>query len=280
MESDENKNKMDDSDSITKEDNDTTVDNDNKMADKKDNITTSDNESMHSSKSEVDKVKSKSTSSDDKRKIMFFALTPLEQENLIFRLKEQILQSSSIMNGRCCLFCGWLCGSFLPNAAKPAPTVLTENLEYIDQNFNETEEDEPDRLFFEGGNEDKIKEYYQNIKDNKKLDLPNSDIYSLAIACRKYMEIEIEFLDEELYNKCVELFREDEEYVIERLPFLLSQRNMVKDMLDIAAKENVKSFYEDWGKVVFKNDNNREINGQMIKALTRANYNEVDEKFF
>ena len=228
------------------------------------------------------KESSSKESSKENNKIVFSSLSPLEQERLISRLKEQIVDSHSIMNGRCCMFCGWLCGSFLANAAKPAPTVLTQNLEYIENNYAEPDDvDEPDRIFYEGGDETKIEEYHMAIKENKALDLFEAEIYSLAIASRRYMEEEIHFIDEGTYRKAVELIKDGQnEFVIERLPFLMNQRPMVKLILERAKEENHKEFYEDWGQVLFKFQENREINGKITQMLTEAEFDEVDEKFF
>lgn len=223
----------------------------------------------------------KSSSSEDKNKIMFFSLSPVEQERLISRLKEQILQSESIFAGRCCLFCSWVWNSYIPSATKPAPTVLTQNLDFIREHFKEKEEEEPDRLFFEGGSQEKIDEYYTSIKENKTMDLFEADLYSLAIACRMYMEKEIDFLEEDVYRKVVEQFNEEQEdYVIERLPFLFNQRSLVKDVIKISKEENDDECYQDWGNVLFKDTNNKVVNGKILKKLTTTEFDAVDEKFF
>merc|ERR1711879_977953 len=176
------------------------------MKEENKNNKTDNNTKNDDNTSEYNKNISCSEEENNSIKIMFFALSPLEQERLISRLKEQILQSNSILDMRCCLFCTWMCNSFVASAAKPAPTVLTQNMDFIKNNFKETEEDEPDRLFFEGGSDEKVNDYYYRIENNKTVDLEAADLYSLAIACRMYMEKEIMFLDMKINKKVVELF--------------------------------------------------------------------------
>ncbi|OQS53480.1 hypothetical protein EHP00_620 [Ecytonucleospora hepatopenaei] len=256
----------------------------NKTTENKHNNENNTTENKHNNENNTTEKKKNHISSEEENKtdkIMFFALSPLEQERLISRLKEQILQSDSLLDMRCCLFCTWMCNSFVASATKPAPTVLTENMDFIKNNFKEAEEDEPDRLFFEGGNDEKVNDYYYRIKNNKKVDLEEANLYSLAIACRMYMEKEIVFLDEKTYKKAVELFENDqEEFIVERLPFLFEQRSMVKDIIRISKEENQQEFYEDWGNILFKDKNNKKTNGEMLKRLTEVDFDYVDKKFF
>ncbi|ORD94084.1 hypothetical protein ECANGB1_1173 [Enterospora canceri] len=215
--------------------------------------------------------------------IYFLSLSPMEQDKLIARLHAQIVEQNVLLNNQCCLFCRWVCSSFLPNASAPAPTALSDNLELIDENFAESEDQEPDRLFWEGGNSDKIREYLDKIKRNEKVTNKDTDVYSLAIACKQYMENDVIFIDSGLYQKIVDAYKgdpADAAFAIKRLPFLLYQRSLVKYILDIAHKEDQTEFYEDWGLVLFKDDENREINGKIVEDLTTAEFDVVDPCFY
>lgn len=224
---------------------------------------------------------------ENKNDIVFENLSPMEQERLSISLSEQIIGGSSILNSGCCLFCRWVGTAFLPNAAKPAPTVLTNTLENIEKNFEEEENEEPDRLFWEGGSVRRVEEYYSSIKHNREVKIEDADIYSLAVACKDFIRREINFIDIKVYEEIIKQYKVDENHnngriqtIVEMLPFVMYQRAMLSYILSIAKKEDSDEFYEDWGSVIFKENDNVVINGKLIKELTEVDFNVVDKKFF
>lgn len=226
-------------------------------------------------------VKDSEENDETIKKIYYTNLSPMEQEKLTQELISQIMNSRTIFDNTCCLFCRWAQLSFYPNAEQPAPFILSEFLEYIENNFEETEELEADRLFWEGGNVDKIQEYYDNIVEDQHIDFANVEIYSLAIACRKYIRDKITFVNQKLYNQIIKLYQDGEsEFVIERLPFIIHHRAMTKYILNIAHKENRITYYEDWGDVIFKNTEYRVLNGEIVRKLSSIEFNLILDKFY
>ena len=103
----------------------------------------------------------------------------------------------------------------------------------------------------------------------------------MAIACRKYIQDKITFVNQKLYHQIIKLYQDGEdEFVIERLPFIIHHRAMTKYILSIAHKENRITYYEDWGNVIFKNTDYRVLNGEIIRKLSSIEFNLISDKFY
>ncbi|KAL6122616.1 hypothetical protein NUSPORA_00288 [Nucleospora cyclopteri] len=227
-----------------------------------------------------------STTSIQDNNIYFDSLNSLEREQLQAKLQGELIEAETFMNKCCCgLFCGWLKNSFEPETSKPAPSVLTENMEFLTQEMKENEELIENRFFFQGDREESVEDYLEMIKKVKPVDYNIVDIYSLAVACKIYIKKHIKFISDELYEKTVDNYKNNDFiYVTERLPFLMYQRTLLKYIFEIARMQRSEESVKKWAKVVFvKNEEaseNEQINEGIFKNLLTTEFDIVDKKFY
>ncbi|ORD99615.1 hypothetical protein A0H76_543 [Hepatospora eriocheir] len=225
--------------------------------------------------------------SEQDKNLYYDSLNTIEKEKITNKLEKEVLGIDERWTCFCIPMCYYIYDAMFNVSYISTPTVLLDNLEMI-ENFYKNKADikEDPRFFFSGGDSEKIAKYNNLILENNQVEEESIDHRSLGIACIRYIKDNVLFLKGKIYKVFVAVYedeREDKDFYVKRLPFIVYQRSLLKYLLKLSKlSKNVD--HNKWGAVIFDKDyydnTDNQINTRIFKDLSNTEYDIVDLAFY
>lgn len=230
---------------------------------------------------------------NQEKKLAFDSLISVEREHIARKLRREVLNKEQSVSQFCMDFLKWISEQFKKLGTTPPSPILLSNLEFIQNNCSNK------GLFVNSGTEELVNLYYNCIENDVeiKYDDENLDIDSLAIATQKYIEKYIKFFEKDIYIKIYDTYKNsgEKEYIIKRLPFLILNRSIFKEVANIIEKqdelkeqtkvEKTKS-YKLWKDTLLNDDLDvnsgvsPQIKAKILEDLLNAEFEYLSPEFY
>lgn len=183
-----------------------------------------------------------SQSNDDSNsvgnRIYYDSLVENEKDYLRLLLSSKVYNDSRSSSANFQFF-KWISKQFEANKIFPVSSTLIESLNFLGS------KSEVNFLFTNPPNQSKVQSYLDLIKKESKIDYESFelDIFSLAEATKLYIKENVTFFDEDIKSKINSLYEtqqnsNDKKYFLERLPFLMVNRDLFKILKDVIIKSS------------------------------------------
>jgi len=221
------------------------------------------------------------------RKIFYDSLVDNEKEYLKKILLSKVYNES--MNTRFQFF-KWISAQFEAIKIFPVSSTLTESLCFLAEKANTK------FLFSNPSNQEKVQEYLKKFSDQTRIDYVSSefDIFSLAEAAKLYIKEKVLFFDQAILEKMSSLYsgnasQHDKNFVLERLPFIMQNRNTFKILKEIVARNTknsrdneaaAKNTINVWSNVILTDAKVKQHSRAILNDLLAQDYDYFSLSFY